>query len=1002
LSIRDKVPTTTITSKSKRWWTKELMQLRRQAEKLGRLSYQNKANPDHNIHAEHKEAVKRYDKTLQFTKKQHWRDWLEKAEDPDIWAASKLVSAALTDGGKARIPILKHKVGDQETMAGSNEEKSRALAKCFFPPKPCESAAQSNQRYPKQRKGRIAITAVQIRCQLGKLKPYKAPGPDGIPNIVLTKCADLLTDRLLFIYEAMFEKGLMYKPWKSFTTVVLRKPGKPRYDIPKAYRPIALINTMWKVLTAIVAEHLTHISEKYQLLPVNHFGGRPGRTTTDAIHLLNNTIKTSWHAGKVTSVLFLDIEGAFPNAVPERLIHNLNKRSVPKKITNFIHNMLRGRVTSLKFDGYASDPIQIDNGIGQGDPLSMVIYQFYNADLLDIPTEEGEAAIAYVDDTLLLATANNFHEAHDKLEDMMKRVGGAAEWSRIHNSPLEYSKLALIDFAHRNSQKERPPLRLPQQTVHPSVSTKYLGVILDQNLDWRVQHAHAIGKGTAWAVQIKQLCRTTWGLTPKHARKLYISVALPKILYAVDVWCTPTELVELSCEGKSNLIQKIASIQRTATLAITGGLCTSPTDALDANAFLLPAPLVISKWQHRATVRMAMLPFDHPLARTVRIKTTRSLKKHKAPINKLAATFNCDPVSMEKIPATARDPMLKGTLPFTTNIAEDREASAKEAEEAREEIQVYSDGSALNGKVGAAAILYRGDSPPRKLHLHLGTEKEHTVHEAELVGILLALHLINMEKYGSTTCAIGVDNQAAIQAFNSSLRSPGHHLAREIIRVANQVQKRKNKAKYSLTIRWTAGHEGISGNEAADEEAKKAARGLTSDKPSLPLYLRKPMLTNAAAVKRAYHDMLKGKWVEEWKDSRRGKEMLKLDKSTPSKKFLNLISHPELSREAASCIAQFRLTHAPVNYFLKRISKVASASCPACGETEETIPHLLLHCPSYAYERWALTRQANKLSKSLSLETLLSVPQLALLLANFIDATGRFKMQAQQSTTGNP
>jgi len=118
----------------------------------------------------------------------------------------------------------------------------------------------------------------------------------------------------------------MYKPWKSFTTIILRKPGKPRYNIPKAYRPIALLNTMWKVLMAVIAEQLTHTAELHQLLPANHFGGRPGRTTTDAMHLLLTNIKTSWRTGKISAVLFLDIEGAFPNAVPSRLIHNLRKR----------------------------------------------------------------------------------------------------------------------------------------------------------------------------------------------------------------------------------------------------------------------------------------------------------------------------------------------------------------------------------------------------------------------------------------------------------------------------------------------------------------------------------------------------------------------------------------------------------------------------------------------------------------------------------------------------
>lgn len=199
---------------------------------------------------------------------------------------------------------------------------------------------QQGPKYLQQIKVSCKITVEQIQRQLHKLKPYKAPGPDRIPNIVLTKCAHLLTDSLFQIYEAMFEKNLLYKPWKHFTTVVLRKLGKPCYNISKAYRPIVLLNTMWKVLTAIVAEQLTFIMEKYQLLPDNHFRGRPGCTTMDAMHLLAHKIKTSWRAGKVTLVLFLDIEGTFPNVVPSYLVHNLRKRKVPSKIVNFVHNML--------------------------------------------------------------------------------------------------------------------------------------------------------------------------------------------------------------------------------------------------------------------------------------------------------------------------------------------------------------------------------------------------------------------------------------------------------------------------------------------------------------------------------------------------------------------------------------------------------------------------------------------------------------------------------------
>jgi hypothetical protein len=236
--------------------------MRRKASKLGRQSYKVRNELAHAIHGLHKEAARRYEKTLCYTKQQHWRDWLEKAEDPNIWTVNRIISAPAGDGGKARIPTLKHTVSSQDAKAVTNDKKSNALAKNFFPPKPPEDASRQPGRQAKQRKVRCKITHKQITSKIGKLKPYKAPGPDGIPNIVLTKNAGLLTERLLPIYEAMFEQNLLYKPWKSFTTVVLRKPGKLCYDLPKAYRPIALLNTMWKVLTAIVADQLSHITEE--------------------------------------------------------------------------------------------------------------------------------------------------------------------------------------------------------------------------------------------------------------------------------------------------------------------------------------------------------------------------------------------------------------------------------------------------------------------------------------------------------------------------------------------------------------------------------------------------------------------------------------------------------------------------------------------------------------------------------------------------------------------
>jgi hypothetical protein len=110
----------------------------------------------------------------------------------------------------------------------------------------------------------------------------------------------------------------------------------PRQSSSRPDTPIALLSSLAKILTSLVAEIINDLEEAHHPLPKNHFRGRTGQATMDAIHYLVRKIKMAWRDYQVVSVLFLDVEGMFLDTVTSRLLHNLKKRRIPLVLVKFI------------------------------------------------------------------------------------------------------------------------------------------------------------------------------------------------------------------------------------------------------------------------------------------------------------------------------------------------------------------------------------------------------------------------------------------------------------------------------------------------------------------------------------------------------------------------------------------------------------------------------------------------------------------------------------------
>ena len=308
---------------------------------------------------------------------------------------------------------------------------------------------------------------------------------------------------------------------------------------------------------------------------------------------------------------------------------------------------VRGR---QEFDDYIPDWVPVTNGIGQGDPLSMLLYIIYSSDLVDVAKGPNELTLAFVDDTAFVAIGKRFQETHAILIDMLECEGGGYQWSSNHNSHFEPSKFALIDFS-LNRKKACPPLHTRNIIINPVPSHKFLGVYLDQELWWWEQANYALAKGTQYTLLMRRISGNTWGTLMHFTRQLYQAVVVPKVTYAASVWLHPVykhDNDKPQC-GSLGVVKKLARIQHTAAITILGAMRMSPTDTLDLHAFLPPTLILLQEVLHRSITCMAMLPDSHPLYPKIKWIEKHNVRHHKSALHHLIHTLDICPSEMETI-----------------------------------------------------------------------------------------------------------------------------------------------------------------------------------------------------------------------------------------------------------------------------------------------------------------------------------------------------------------
>ena len=79
-------------------------------------------------------------------------------------------------------------------------------------------------------------------------------------------------------------------PFKEANTIILKKPQKPDYSEPKAYRPIALLDTFRKALKAVISIRIREYVEANRLLLEEQIGARKEKFVEIALELITDIV----------------------------------------------------------------------------------------------------------------------------------------------------------------------------------------------------------------------------------------------------------------------------------------------------------------------------------------------------------------------------------------------------------------------------------------------------------------------------------------------------------------------------------------------------------------------------------------------------------------------------------------------------------------------------------------------------------------------------------------
>lgn len=354
-----------------------------------------------------------------------------------------------------------------------------------------------------------------------------APGHDYVTKKFVKKLDLKIHLFIIKIYEYCFKHRYLPKEWKTGTIITIPKHGT---DLSKVvnYRPITLLPTLGKNFEKLIKnkiqENTGHQIPNYQ------FGFKTNSSTTQPLTILTNNVETSKLNGNKSVALFMDINKAFDSVWHKGLLYKLYTRGCSRHLLLLVNCFLFNRKLRVKVQNAISYEFTPEQGLPQGSPLSPLLYNIYCSDIYhDNPQHFSHQAyiLQFADDTTLIAHDKSINAAMENLQNLADATSLWFNKWRLKPNP---SKSHLIIFQHTPSRNS-PSLNIYNQTIHAEVSTKYLGITIDNKINFNSHTANVKKNIISRAKHFRGLAYKRDGINISTMSKIYKLICRPIIEY---------------------------------------------------------------------------------------------------------------------------------------------------------------------------------------------------------------------------------------------------------------------------------------------------------------------------------------------------------------------------------------------------------------------------------------------------------------------------------------